>query len=186
MSCLKKVLKYFDKKKRKELTQSLILSGIKFNIEIWARETQYHGHIQLTINRIAREILDEAYDADVKIMLEKLKWSNVTNLYYEALIVNLRKLIMQRHAEKTYNLLNLQPSTYLTRFRELRLNWTVNTDNRYGKSSFIITAVKVYGDVKMHTFRDTSLSIFKNKLRSRVWSHYGNPNIRNKKKKFCP
>ena len=131
---------------------------------------------------MARVVLNEVFDAEVKGMLAKLKWSNVTNLHREALVINLRKLIMTKHSIKAHSYINLQPAPYLTRYRELKLTWTVNTDSRYGKASFLVSATKVYNEVRFYAEKDKSQGIFKSKVRERLWSKYQNDNIRNNKK----
>ena len=182
LSCLRKILKYYNKDKRKQICQSLILSVVTYGLEFYGREEHLHGHIQVSLNRVARTVLDEAFDAEVQRMLHSLKWSNIRNLYYEALVSNLRRLILSKNSLKAYDMLDMKPSVYTTRFRELRHTWSVGWDNRWGKASFILTAIRITNQIGIHKVKDKSNNIFKNKLRDRVWSCYGNPNIKKKKK----
>ena len=85
LSCLKKILKFYDVEKKKQICQALIMSVASYGLEYYGREEHLHGHIQVSLNKVARTILDEAFDAEVKKMLQRLKWSNIKNLYHEAL-----------------------------------------------------------------------------------------------------
>ena len=67
-------------------------------------------------------------------------------------------------------------------YRELKLTSTINTDNRFGKSAFIIHSAKIYNELKIYSYKDTSQAIFKSKLRARVHEKYKNENLKNKSK----
>ena len=58
-------------KKRKEISQALILSVVKYNAEFYGRETQHHGNLQVSIKKVARSLLGESYEAQVKPMLKE-------------------------------------------------------------------------------------------------------------------
>ena len=184
ISCLKKVLKFFNVKRRKEIAQALVISVVKFGIEFWGRETQHHGNIQVSINKLMRSILDEPYDAQVKPMMTRLQWSNFSNMHRETSVTTLRKLILQRQSTKAYSLINLQPSVYLTRFRELKLTWTENEGNKFKTNSYMVSATKLYNDLKMFAHKDVTNAEFKRKLMGRVHEKFPNENIKNQKKKL--
>ena len=132
------------------------------------------------MNKVLREVLKEKYDADVKKMMATLKWSNVSNIHREAQLATLRKLILKRHSGHAYDMIDLTPSAYLTRFRELKLKHA--PDDKYSKKSFIISSVKLYNECKLHTYKDVTNGVFKNNLRQRVWCQFDNTNIKNKKR----
>ena len=181
LSCLKKVLKYFPIQKRKTTAQALIFSVVKFGAEFWGREQQLYGYVQVSMNKVLREILSERYDADVKKMMTTLRWSNVANIHREAQLSSLRKLILKRHSVRVHSMIDTTPSAHLTRFRELKLKNDLE-DNKFSRRSFMISACKLYNECKLHTYKDTSQNIFKNNLRQWVLNQFDNANIKNKKR----
>ena len=137
----------------------------------------------MTLNKTMKSVLNEQNDAEVKKMMARLKWNNVPNMFREAQMASLRKVILHGHSKTAYHMLNLQPLSYLTRYRELRLKNGIKTEDKFSRVSFMVSSVKTYGELKLHTYKDKSNAMFKSKLRSRIQEFFGNNNLKNKKKK---
>ena len=163
LNSLKYIARYVSTKFARQLGNSLLISKLCYNIDIWGHTSKQNiKKIDSIIHQAAKTVLgSESIGRSNKWMLSKLKWLN-TNLYYEN--------AMQNNIYKIINLDNDHDfKHYFTANRSIRLyseNKIGSHNQTMGQSphtqkSFLYRAVALYNKLPRNLTLIKSHSIFK-------------------------
>ena len=172
INALKKVRNYMTEEGFSKIVEALVHGKIRYLIEIYGRSPYVQSRLQKIINAVARVTCKTDRYAHVLDMLARLKWWNAANMYrYE-----LCRLSQHRTAPYTCTLvIRAATHDHVTISRDMKLVWLKK--NRYGRDSFIMSAIRLYNELRLNPRWYEDLDDFKSQLKAELRICFKNGNI---------
>ena len=108
--------------------------------------------VQIKLNTIMRTITKSGNRKPVKAMLQALDWMTFDQIIKYSKVMLLYKIVITDAAPFCKTLIHRglaeQQQRYFVRERELRIAWR-SRSLRHGDKSYLLTACKLYNDVKL-------------------------------------
>ena len=176
ISVLRKIRNLMSTQAFKKVAEALVLSKIRYCLELYSRPAFVQSKLQKTLNTLMRVCLNKDLRARVSDMLFELKWLNISNMYKFELCVNLRRILWYRTAPYSFYLLRYHAKHgYSTRYQDLGMVWLKN--NQFGRNSFMMTAIRVYNELGLNPRWFNDFDEFKHDTRQEILHRNGNGNV---------
>ena len=166
---LKKVKFWMDKDTRKVV--------VEYCLDIYSRLEGSRKILQVTCNRIYREILLKDRYEPIINMHNDLGYLSVNNMYRYLLLMNLLNLLNYETSPFTYKQLVLEDRIYKTRNRFLNTKFVATVETV--RNSWIICATDTWNKLQCFKIKFVKPELYKEEIKGKIQEKY--PNISNDK-----
>ena len=176
LSCLRKVATWLTRLNLQRITESIVISQIRYCFEVYGRTQKVRTKLQKILNSCARLILQKSRYENCERMMEELGWLNLDNFFRECQVLSLRRLMMTEHGEYTHQMFNLETRMYSVRKPLLKLTW--HGQSEHGRTCFIQSSVRTWNDIGIGNEKFQDEAALKMWLKAKLKSYFGNHNLK--------
>ena len=174
---LKKVKFWMDKDTRKEVYSSICKSVVEYCLDIYGRLDGSRKILQVTCNKIYREILLKDRYTRIVDLHNELGYLSVNNMYRYLLMMNLLNLLNYETSPFTYKQLVLEDRLYKTRNRFLNTKFVATVETV--RNSWIIRATDTWNKLQCFKIKFVKPELYKEEIKGKIREKF--PNISNDK-----
>ena len=181
---LSEVLKLLDYKKRKNVTEAIVISTLSYCLAVWGFRKKCRTRCQKSMNHAIRMVLQKDNRYSITEGLSVLEWANMDNLWRLEMITATRRILETRIPDTIYSIFTGRTGgRYLIRSDGVRSSWWPR--NTHGDNAFVNRSVEVFNEMRiaqrvwMHDRENRALtkSEVRNTIKHELIRQYGNENL---------